>query len=131
MQVLLVDHNDCVRESFQTLLDNSQLSFMFYETAAQGMAFLAEKQPHVVVSDYFLPDMNGIEFLNRASSMYPGVYRILMTTIVTDELMEEISASGIDLLLEKPLSVASLDTILFNLKKEYGEHMKPGDKRNE
>jgi CheY-like chemotaxis protein len=127
MQVMLIDQNKCVRESLKTLLDNPRLVFAFFETAVQGLSYLETHDVHVVVSDYFLPDMNGLELLNRALILNPDIFRILMTTLVTDELMAEISVSGIDLLLEKPLSVASLDTILFNLKKEYGHNAKSGD----
>ncbi len=127
MQVMLIDQNKCVRESLKTLLDNPRLVFVFFETAVQGLSYLETHDVQVVVSDYFLPDMDGLELLNRALILNPGIFRILMTTLVTDELMAEISVSGIDLLLEKPLSVASLDTILFNLKKEYGHNAKSGD----
>lgn len=117
MQVMLIDHDECVRESFQMLLDSPQFSFLFFESASGGLEYLDENEVHVVVSDYFLPDINGVELLKTVAQKKPHIVRILMTTIVNDELIREIASAGIDMFLEKPLRVASLDTILFELKK--------------
>jgi response regulator RpfG family c-di-GMP phosphodiesterase len=69
----------------------------------------------MVISDYFLPDMNGVEFLNQVAINNPGIIRILMATIVNDELKLDILKAGIDRFIEKPLTVASLDTIINEL----------------
>ena len=52
-----------------------------------------------------------------------------MATIVTDELKKEISMAGIDAFLEKPLSVASIDHILFEINKGIFNQNKTGDKQ--
>ena len=70
----------------------------------------------MVISDYFLPDLDGIEFLNQVAQIHPNATRILMATISSDELEQEIARAGIDRFIEKPITIASLDTIINELK---------------
>ncbi|MDA3790568.1 MAG: hypothetical protein PF503_19000, partial [Desulfobacula sp.] len=78
-----------------------------------------------VISDYFLPDMDGLTFLKQAAIQKPGIARVLMATIITDELKKEISMAKIDAFLEKPLTVASIDNILYKINKEHLTKTKP------
>ncbi|MBU2429222.1 MAG: response regulator, partial [Proteobacteria bacterium] len=66
----------------------------------------------VVIADYFLPDMDGMTLLKQVAVDKPGTARILMATLTNDELRSEISKNKIDALIEKPLCIASIDTIL-------------------
>ncbi len=69
----------------------------------------------VVVCDYFLPDMDGIQFLNQVEKHCSKVFRVLMATLISDDLHCEVQKAGIDRVIEKPLTVASLDTIIDEL----------------
>ena len=69
----------------------------------------------MIISDYFLPDMDGVAFLTRAALLRPDVTRILMATITSKELEREIRTAGIDRFIEKPLTVATLDTVIHEL----------------
>ena len=74
--------------------------------------------------------MDGLTFLKQVAIKKPGIARILMATIVTDELKKEISMAGIDTFLEKPLSIASIENILCEINKEHLTKIKP-EMRNE
>ena len=112
-----LDNDEHVRDSLKVFFDSSQMNFLIFKTAAEGLNSLKHQGIDMVISDYFLPDMNGIEFLNQAAKDRPGIFRILMTTIVNDDMKLDILKSGIDRFLEKPLTVSSLDTIINELKK--------------
>jgi len=118
-QIMFIDSDRHVRESLKTFFDSTQLRFLIFKSGLEGLNSLKYQDIDVVISDYFLPDMDGVTFLNKVAKTHPGITRILMATIVNDDLRLEIRESGIDRFIEKPLTVASLDTILSELSKTH------------
>lgn len=56
----------------------------------EGLCFLRRTDPvHVVLSDFRLPGMNGIEFLNGVSLEFPAVSRILLSGYADAEAVKE------------------------------------------
>jgi len=93
-QIMFVDNDPLVRE---------------------GLNALKYQPIDVVVCDYFLPDMDGIQFLNKVGEHSSQVVRILMATLISDELRGEIQEANIDRIIEKPLTMACMDTIIHEL----------------
>ena len=114
---MLIDNDEHVRDSLKLFFDSSHMDFLIFKSASEGLNSLKYQEIDMVISDYFLPDMNGIEFLNQVAKNNPGITRILMATIVNDDLKLEILKAGIDRFIEKPLTVSSLDTIINELRK--------------
>jgi len=125
LQIMLIDNDKYVRESLGIFFARGQLKFLIFKSASEGLNSLKYQDIDVVISDYFLPDMDGLTFLKQVVIKKPGIARILMATIVTDELKKEISMAGIDAFLEKPLTVASIDHILFEINKDHLTKTKP------
>ncbi|WP_300458885.1 response regulator [Desulfobacula sp.] len=115
-QIMFVDDDDHVRDSLKVFFDSTQMKILIFKSASEGLNSLKYQKIDMVISDYFLPDMNGVEFLNQVAIGNPDIIRILMATIVNDELKLDILKAGIDRFIEKPLTVASLDTIINELK---------------
>ena len=112
IRIMLIDSDRHVRESIKVFFASGRTQCLVFKSAAQGLNALKYQQVEVVISDYFLPDMDGVAFLNRAVALQPDLIRILMATITTEDLEREIRRSGIDRFIEKPLTVASLDTVI-------------------
>lgn len=127
IQVMLIDNDKYIRESLSTFFGEEHLKFLIFKSAAEGLNSLKYQDIDVVISDYFLPDMDGLTLLKQVAVQKPETARILMATIVSEELEREISQAGIDAFLEKPLTVASIDHILYTLNKEYTNRTKTGE----
>lgn len=65
MTGLLAEHLDCTVHAYSRPLD--------------ALAALPRLAPAVVVTDYFMPEMNGIEFIRRAAPLAPGVPFIMIS----------------------------------------------------
>ncbi|OQY53400.1 MAG: hypothetical protein B6230_00300 [Desulfobacteraceae bacterium 4572_89] len=114
--IMFIDNDKHVRDSLKVFFENSQTKVLIFKSASEGLNSLKYHNVDVVISDYFLADMDGIEFLTRVAKIHPDTKRILMATITIDDLEQQIVRAGIDRFIEKPLSVASLDTIINELK---------------
>lgn len=113
--LMLIDSDKHVRESLKIFFDVSYSDFLIFKSGEEGLNALKYQQVDVIISDYFLPDMDGVAFLTRAALLRPDVTRILMATITSEELEREIRTAGIDRFIEKPLTVATLDTVIHEL----------------
>jgi len=58
-------------------------------TAAEGLAHLGQGRVGVIVSDYRMPDMDGIAFLERCRRLQPGARRLLFTAYADPQVEEE------------------------------------------
>ncbi len=116
LYLMLIDNDRHIRESLKVFFEAGQTNFLIFKTAEEGLNALKYQNVNVVISDYFLPDMDGVSFLKQAAQIQPDVTRILMATITSDDLEQEILAEGIDRFIEKPLTVATLDTVINELE---------------
>ncbi len=117
ISVMVIDHDRYVRESLTLFFGGSPVDLLIFKTAKEGVNALKNHPVDVVISDYFLPDMDGLTLLKQVKEMQPDVLRILMATLTSDELEQEIQKAGINWFIEKPLTVASLDTVINELAK--------------
>ncbi|MCG8618159.1 MAG: response regulator [Desulfobacterales bacterium] len=118
LSLMLIDNDKHVRESLSVFFGVSHSDFLSFKTGEEGLNALRYQKVDVVISDYFLPDMDGLAFLIEAAGLQPEVIRILMATITSENLERQILASGIDRFIEKPLTVATLDTVINELRPE-------------
>lgn len=112
VQIMIIDNDKYVRESLSTFLKNERFKLLIFKSGKEGLNAFKYQDIDVVIADYFLPDMDGMALLKQVAIDKPGTARILMATLTNDELRSEISINKIDALIEKPLCIASIDTIL-------------------
>ena len=113
---MLIDNDSCVRDSLKVFFETSQIAFLIFKSGSEGLNSLKYQNVDVVISDYFLPDMSGIQFLSQVAQTHPHVTRILMATLVSDEMKAEMAKVGIYQFIEKPLTVNALETIMNELE---------------
>src|SRR5690349_17984559 len=100
--VLIIDDEEEIRESLQTLLE---LEGYEVETAAngeQGLSKLDERPFDLVLLDLALPDRNGIELLPEIRAIDPQLSIIMITAYGTVEDAVRAMQSGANNFLQKP-----------------------------
>ncbi len=78
--VLFVDDEQSIRNAIERMyLERDDLRCLFAASGQEGLDILAKEDVWVVVSDYLMPGMRGIEFLSKAKGIRPDTIRIMMT----------------------------------------------------
>jgi len=78
-RVLFVDDDPKILAAFQRQL-RKKVTIATVESGAEGLEVLRRDGPFsLVVTDYCMPSMNGIEFLGRAREIAPETVRIMLT----------------------------------------------------
>ncbi len=87
--VLVVDDDEHVRRSLRRVLRRARCNFLEAPEAATALDLLASEPVQVVVSDYRMPGMDGVEFLRIVKERYPAVQRVLLTGQADTSAIEE------------------------------------------
>lgn len=78
-RVLFVDDEDLVLRAFARDLSRSDIEVVVVRSAAKALSLLEKDRFSVILSDFQMPEMNGIELLERARSVDPDAVRILVS----------------------------------------------------
>ena len=74
-------------------------------TAQEGLAILSARRVDAIVSDFRMPGMQGIEFLERCGVLAPGAARVLMTGYADVAMAKgAVNEAHVDKMLLKPLN---------------------------
>jgi YesN/AraC family two-component response regulator len=105
-RILIVEDEPDILASIKDLLEMS-LPGVTVSTAVNGMEALRmipEVAPHLIITDYKMPGMNGLEFLEAARARAPETPRILMTAFPDLEVaVRAINDAHIENFLAKPV----------------------------
>jgi two-component system probable response regulator PhcQ len=77
--ILLVDDEDAVRSSLGSVLEREGYRVHGAESGDEGLRILKEEPIQLVISDYSMPRMSGVDFLKLVRERYPHVVRIMLT----------------------------------------------------
>ena len=114
-QIVLVDDEKMVTSAFRTLLKvEGYKNVNCFNNPEEALEFLKDNIPDIIVSDFLMPQMNGLEFLTKAKSLYPEVSMILLTGYADKEnAIKAINDIGLYKYIEKPWDN---DDLLMNLR---------------
>ena len=104
--ILVVDDDPDILETLRTFYSYGlvDVRVLTANSGAEALAILEVERVDLVVSDYKMPGMTGIELLGRAREMSPGLPTILVTAFGGVTLTEQaVGSAGIDRLFRKPL----------------------------
>lgn len=82
LRLLIVDDEEIIRESLAAIADWPQIGYELVGTAANGMDaydILRDEYPDVVITDIRMPVLDGIELIERARSLDPGIRFIILS----------------------------------------------------
>ena len=107
--VLIVDDDEHVRRALKRVLKRARARLHEAPDAEAALAILAVEPVHVVISDYRMPGMSGVEFLRVVKDRWPRVQRVLLTGQADTAAIEEaVNQSEIFRFIWKPWDDAHL-----------------------
>jgi len=116
-RVVIVDDEPMVTTSIVTMLNlDTEYEAVGYNTPLAALeAFQGNTPPDVVISDFLMPDMDGIEFLQAVRARFPETTLILLTGYADKEnAIQAINDVGIYRYLEKPWDNEALKLAIRN-----------------
>ncbi len=102
--IVIVDDEEMVLTSLRSfLLLESDYQVETFSSPQKALASLKDSPCDLVISDYLMPGMNGIEFLLEVKNLHPFATRILLTGYADKEnAIKAINEVGLYQYVEKP-----------------------------
>ncbi|WP_261844861.1 response regulator [Aliamphritea ceti] len=102
-RMLLVDDDPAVVASLRRVLRQQSFELQTAASGQEALEILTEQPAQVVMSDFRMPLMNGIEFLTEVKRRWPDTARLMLSGQSDYESTEEALAAGVvDFYLAKP-----------------------------
>ncbi|MGC8927203.1 MAG: response regulator [Myxococcota bacterium] len=135
--LLIIDDEEQMRRVMSYVIQNSEYSFLQIREASsaeEAMGVLAKENIEIIICDYLLDSMSGIEFFKDISIKYPYTVRILISGNVNyDELRLAILRGDIFRFISKPFDEEEILKVIPDaikivnenrLKKELADRLK-------
>ena len=114
-KILYVDDDKLLTSTFSTLMKVEGFKDVaIYNNPIEAIEYLKSNSPDLIISDFLMPEMNGLEFLREAKKLYPETSMILLTAYADKEnAIKTINEIGVYKYIEKPWDN---DDLIMNIK---------------
>lgn len=102
--VVIEDDAD-VRGLVQAILGASDIEVRTAATGAAGVNAVRKNIPDIVILDFGLPDINGLEVINRIRT-FSDVYILMLTG--HENMAEQLTSAGANIVMTKPFRPRAL-----------------------
>ena len=102
--IVIVDDEDIVLSSLNSFLNlETDYTVKTFTSAKKALDYISKNDVDLVVSDYLMPEMDGISFLSKVREVKPEVPRIILTGYADKEnAIKAINDVGLFQYIEKP-----------------------------
>ncbi len=115
-KILLLDDEEMVITSLRSFLElTTNYEVVTFTSPNAALEFVKENEIDLVVSDYLMPEMDGIQFLANVKEVNPQATRIILTGYADKEnAIKAINDVGLFQYIEKPWDNDNLKLIIRN-----------------
>ena len=110
--LLVIDDDPAILHVFRRAFSDASLTLLTAESAAEGLALVADESVDVVVLDVVLPDQSGLDVFRRLKDTAPKTPVIFITASSTSDTAIEAMKLGAFEYLLKPLDLARIDEVV-------------------
>ena len=114
--IVIVDDEEMVLTSLNAYLSlETDYEVVTFTSANDALEYVSQKRVDIVISDYLMPEMDGITFLARVRELQPEAPRIILTGYADKEnAIKGINEVGLYQYIEKPWDNDDLRLIIRN-----------------
>jgi DNA-binding NarL/FixJ family response regulator len=97
IRILIVDDNPTVRRYLRAILEQQETWRVCGEARNGGEALhkVVESPPDLIVLDYQMPDLNGVDVAKQISTMFPSIPILMVTLYLSRQLAEVAREAGV------------------------------------
>ncbi len=120
--ILFIDDEPHILHSMKLAFRDENLKLFLVDNPLKALEIVREKEISVVVSDNFMPGLNGVELLSKVRKISPLSIRILLTGQCDEDCMiKSINTANIFKFIPKPFSASSIVLLVQNSIQVYKE----------
>ena len=97
VRILLVDDNPAVRRYLRAILEQQESWQVCGEArnGAEALYQVLEAPPDLIVLDYQMPDLNGVDVAKQIFALFPKIPILMVTLHLSNQLAEAARQAGV------------------------------------
>ena len=119
MKILLIDDDEWIRDSLNIFFESEGCHLEAFENAEEGIEALKKQSYDIIMIDYKLPGINGLDFLKQIKDSYPHAMKILITAYRNKEITSEVIKTGTHVFVDKPFTTKTIKEALSQVIEEH------------
>lgn len=117
--VMVIDDEPDIADILADILKSEGLEVVTYTDPTKAVADLAKVKPYVVLSDFSMPKLTGMQVLEKVYAFDADIPLIFVSGYITKEVLLESLALGIYGVVEKPFDAKKILQITLNAYRRY------------
>lgn len=123
--ILFVDDEPSILNALSRLLMDEKYSILTANSGQDGLALLEKQAVQIVISDFRMPGMNGVEFLSEVRKRWPDTVRIVLSGYADSSvIVSAINEGQVYKFIPKPWNNDDLRVTISNSVERYYLHRK-------
>ena len=126
--VLFVDDDEIVLQSLERGLLDESYNKLFAKSGQEALKILQQQDVHVIVTDMYMPEMNGLDLLRHVKKEFPSVIGMVLSGYEEDaDLQAAVEQGEIFKLISKPWKFGGVDfeSLIRRAIEHYNLQLKP------
>lgn len=115
MRILLIEDDEWIRGSLSLFFGGHGCHLRAVETGEEGLEAVSGEDFDLIIVDYRLPGIDGLEFLRRVHRTHPDIPKLLITAYGNKEVFAEAARMGARECIEKPLTAKMVERAISKL----------------
>jgi CheY-like chemotaxis protein len=124
MRLLIADDDADTRATMGLLLERAGYSVQLAPDGAKALEMQREAPADVLITDLFMPEVDGLEAIERFREEFPGVKIVAMSgggvRVRGETYLSTAAVAGAEVLLRKPFEIDALLQVLKGLQRAPG-----------
>jgi DNA-binding response OmpR family regulator len=108
VKIVVVDDEPTIVLMCRRVLESQGHTVSGFTNVHAALSQLETEAADLLVVDYKMPELNGLEFVQRAWALRPGLRVVMITAHGTREVMGRASDSGVQSIVLKPFTPTEL-----------------------
>ena len=108
MTIVVVDDEPAIVRMCVQVLQSKGHTVHGFTRADEALTHLEGQSADLLVVDYKMPELSGLDFVKRAWAIRPGVRVVMITAHGTREVMTRANESGVQTVVLKPFTPSEL-----------------------
>jgi DNA-binding NtrC family response regulator len=115
MHLLLIDDDEWVRDSLRMFFEGEGCDIVALETAEEGLDITSICHFDIIITDYRLPGIDGLEFIKHLPANQADALKVLITAYGSEDLLSKARQLGFHELISKPFTTQIIEASLERL----------------
>ncbi|MCD6307959.1 MAG: response regulator [Candidatus Latescibacteria bacterium] len=116
LKIMVVDDEENIREVLESFLESEGYDVISAESGAGALSALEYDEPHIVLLDIRMPDIDGIQCLRRLKEVNEDIQVVMMSGFATLQMAQKSLEIGAFDYIRKPLSFVHLKEVIQQIR---------------